>query len=84
MRATETGVATGINTVVRMIGAIIGGPVGAALLTSQTIGRTYDPGGVGVHHGVHAERRGRARAAFIALFDRRAARTTARAVEVFD
>ena len=43
MRATETGVATGINTVVRMIGAVIGGQVGAALLTSETIGRTTIP-----------------------------------------
>ncbi len=41
--ATEMGVATGMNTVVRMIGAVVGGQVGAALLTAQTIGDTSDP-----------------------------------------
>ena len=37
------GVASGMNTVVRMIGAVIGGQVGAALLTAQTIGPTSIP-----------------------------------------
>ena len=41
--ATEMGVATGMNTVVRMIGAVVGGQVGAALLTAQTIGDTSTP-----------------------------------------
>jgi len=41
--ATEMGVATGMNTVMRMIGAVIGGQVGAALLTAQTIGDTSVP-----------------------------------------
>jgi EmrB/QacA subfamily drug resistance transporter len=41
--ATEMGVATGMNTVVRMIGAVVGGQVGAALLTAQTIGNTSEP-----------------------------------------
>ena len=41
--ATEMGVATGMNTVVRMIGAVVGGQVGAALLTAQTIGDTSAP-----------------------------------------
>ena len=36
--AHEMGVASGMNTVVRLIGAVIGGQVGAALLTAQTIG----------------------------------------------
>ncbi|MEJ7567239.1 MAG: MFS transporter [Gaiellaceae bacterium] len=40
---TEMGVATGMNTVVRMIGAVVGGQVGAALLTAQTIGDTSAP-----------------------------------------
>jgi EmrB/QacA subfamily drug resistance transporter len=40
VRPDETGVATGMNTVVRMIGAVVGGQVGAALLTAHTI-----PGG---------------------------------------
>jgi hypothetical protein len=37
------GVASGMNTVVRMIGAVIGGQVGAALLTARTIGSTSVP-----------------------------------------
>ncbi|MBA2385229.1 MAG: MFS transporter [Actinobacteria bacterium] len=41
--ATEMGVATGMNTVVRLIGAVIGGQVAAALLTAQTIGATSVP-----------------------------------------
>jgi EmrB/QacA subfamily drug resistance transporter len=41
--ATEMGVATGMNTVVRMIGAVVGGQVGAALLTAQTIGNSSAP-----------------------------------------
>ena len=41
--ALEMGVAGGMNTVVRMIGAVIGGQVGAALLTAQTIGSTSIP-----------------------------------------
>jgi EmrB/QacA subfamily drug resistance transporter len=43
VRPTETGVATGVNTVVRMIGLLVGGQVGAALLTAQTIGDTSLP-----------------------------------------
>ena len=41
--ALEMGVASGMNTVVRMIGSVIGGQVAAALLTAQTIGRTSIP-----------------------------------------
>ncbi len=41
--AREMGIATGMNTVVRMVGAVIGGQVGAALLTAQTIGSTPVP-----------------------------------------
>jgi EmrB/QacA subfamily drug resistance transporter len=41
--ALEMGVASGMNTVVRMIGAVIGGQVGAALLTAKTIGSTSIP-----------------------------------------
>ena len=37
VRETETGVATGMNTVVRMIGAVVGGQIGAALLTAHTV-----------------------------------------------
>ena len=43
VRASETGVATGLNTVMRTIGSVIGGQAGAAILTSQTIGRTGVP-----------------------------------------
>jgi EmrB/QacA subfamily drug resistance transporter len=39
----EMGVASGMNTVVRVIGAVIGGQVAAALLTAQTIGDSSVP-----------------------------------------
>jgi MFS family permease len=39
----EVGVAAGMNTVVRMIGAVVGGQVGAALLTARTIGGSEIP-----------------------------------------
>ena len=39
----EMGVAAGMNTVVRMVGAVVGGQVGAALLTARTIGDTAIP-----------------------------------------
>jgi EmrB/QacA subfamily drug resistance transporter len=39
----ELGVAGGMNTVVRMVGAVVGGQVGAALLTARTIGDTAVP-----------------------------------------
>jgi MFS family permease len=38
--ALEMGVASGMNTVVRMIGSVIGGQVAAAVLTAQTIGNS--------------------------------------------
>jgi EmrB/QacA subfamily drug resistance transporter len=41
--ALEMGVASGMNTVVRMIGSVIGGQVAAALLTAQTIGGSSTP-----------------------------------------
>ena len=37
------GVASGMNTVVRMIGALIGGQVAAALLTAQAIDGSSTP-----------------------------------------
>jgi MFS family permease len=40
---SETGVANGMNTVMRTVGGVIGGQVGAALLTAYTIGRTDIP-----------------------------------------
>lgn len=39
----EMGIAAGMNTVVRMVGAVVGGQVGAALLTARTIGDTSVP-----------------------------------------
>jgi uncharacterized membrane protein YeaQ/YmgE (transglycosylase-associated protein family) len=39
----EMGVAGGMNTVVRMIGGVVGGQVGAALLTARTIGFSSVP-----------------------------------------
>jgi EmrB/QacA subfamily drug resistance transporter len=39
----EMGVASGMNTVVRVIGAVVGGQVAAALLTAQTIGGSSTP-----------------------------------------
>jgi len=41
--AREMGVATGMNTVVRMIGAVVGAQLGAALLTAKTIDGTALP-----------------------------------------
>jgi hypothetical protein len=41
--ALEMGVASGMNTVVRMVGSVIGGQVAAAVLTAETIGRTSIP-----------------------------------------
>jgi MFS family permease len=40
---TETGVANGMNTVMRTVGGVIGGQVGAALLTAYPIGETGIP-----------------------------------------
>jgi MFS family permease len=39
----EMGIAAGMNTVVRMVGAVVGGQVGAALLTARTIGDSSVP-----------------------------------------
>ena len=39
----EMGIAAGMNTVVRMVGAVVGGQVGAALLTAHTIGDSSIP-----------------------------------------
>jgi MFS family permease len=39
----EMGVAGGMNTVVRAIGGVVGGQVGAALLTARTIGDSSVP-----------------------------------------
>jgi EmrB/QacA subfamily drug resistance transporter len=41
VRIEETGVATGMNTVMRSIGGVIGAQVGAALLTAYTIGGSH-------------------------------------------
>lgn len=41
--AREMGVATGMNTVVRMVGGVVGAQLGAALLTAQTIAGTSRP-----------------------------------------
>ena len=43
VRPTETGVAGGINTVMRTVGGVIGGQVGAAILTAVRIGDTTIP-----------------------------------------
>ena len=43
VRQEEMGVATGMNTVVRMIGAVVGGQIGAAILTADTIAGTDVP-----------------------------------------
>ena len=40
---TETGIAMGINTVMRTVGAVIGAQVGAAILTAATIDGTAVP-----------------------------------------
>jgi MFS family permease len=41
--AAEMGVATGMNTVVRVIGGVVGGQIAAALLTAQTLGTKSIP-----------------------------------------
>ena len=41
--ALEMGVASGMNTVVRMVGSVIGGQVAATLLTTETIGGSSIP-----------------------------------------
>jgi EmrB/QacA subfamily drug resistance transporter len=43
VRPEETGVANGMNTVMRTVGGVIGGQVGAALLTAYPIGGTGIP-----------------------------------------
>lgn len=43
VRPTETGVAGGMNTVMRTIGGVIGGQAGAAILTADTIAGTHVP-----------------------------------------
>jgi EmrB/QacA subfamily drug resistance transporter len=43
VRPEETGVATGINTVMRSIGGVVGGQIGAALLASHVIPGTEIP-----------------------------------------
>ena len=76
VRPTETGVAGGMNTVMRTIGGVIGGQVGAAILTADTIGGSDDPGRVGLHRRVR-DRRGRGRPRRRALAVRDAAAATA-------
>jgi len=43
VRPTETGVATAMNAVMRTIGGVVGGQVGAAILTADTISGTPVP-----------------------------------------
>jgi MFS family permease len=43
VRPEETGVANGMNTVMRTVGGVIGGQVGAALLTAYPIAGTGIP-----------------------------------------
>jgi MFS family permease len=43
VRPSETGVAGGINTVMRTVGGVIGGQAGAAILAADTIGRSNVP-----------------------------------------
>ena len=84
VRATETGVATGVNTVVRMIGAVVGGQIAAALLTVADDRADVDPRRVCVHDGLHAERGGGVRGAFIALSIVPSPAPRLEPVEVFD
>ena len=37
VRPTEMGVASGMNTLMRLVGGVVGGQVGAALLTARTV-----------------------------------------------
>jgi MFS family permease len=43
VRPQETGIATGMNTVLRTVGSVLGGQVGAAIVSADTIGGTAIP-----------------------------------------
>lgn len=43
VKPSETGVASGMNTVMRTLGGVVGGQVGAAILSADTIGSTGVP-----------------------------------------
>jgi EmrB/QacA subfamily drug resistance transporter len=43
VRPTETGVASGMNTVMRTIGGVVGAQAGAAILTADVIGHSHVP-----------------------------------------
>src|SRR5262245_6282033 len=43
VRPSETGIATGMNTVMRRSGSVIGGQVGAAIVSADTIAHTHIP-----------------------------------------
>ena len=43
VRPSETGVATGMNTVLRTVGSVLGGQIGAAIISADTIGHTGIP-----------------------------------------
>jgi uncharacterized protein (UPF0261 family) len=43
VRPSETGVATGMNKVMRTVGSVIGGQVGAAIVSADTIAGSHVP-----------------------------------------
>jgi MFS family permease len=43
VRPSETGIASGVNTVMRTIGGVVGGQIAATVLASRTIGETAVP-----------------------------------------
>jgi predicted MFS family arabinose efflux permease len=45
VRPSETGIASGLNTVMRTIGGVVGGQLGATVLANKTIGRSAVPTG---------------------------------------
>ena len=45
VRPSETGVASGLNTVMRTVGGVVGGQIAATVIASSTIGRTGIPQG---------------------------------------
>ena len=74
---TETGIATGMNTVVRTVGSVIGSQAAVTLLASETIAEHLDPRRVRLHHlAVARARRAALIAALLALGDLAAAAGT--------
>lgn len=83
----ETGIATGMNAVVRTVGGVVGGQIGAAMLSSHVIGSTGLPSASGFVTAFWISSIGGLVGAFVAIFvssssDRRSVPAFAEMVEV--